>query len=156
MSHPVHTVRGKRILLVDDELGVRESLRLLLLRDAHEVVEANNGAEAFTLFRQTRFDLVVTDFEMPFLKGNELAVRIKRIAPQQPILMITAFGHRRAEDNPVDAVLAKPLDALQLREIMVRLLQQPGEDQRAEAVRERRYASKRSAGDTEVIVTTRG
>lgn len=152
MSHSVHTVRGKRILLVDDELVVRESLRLLLLRDAHEVVEANNGAEAFTLFRKERFDLVLTDFEMPFVKGNELAVRIKHLAPQQPILMITAYGHRRAEDNPVDAVLTKPLDATQLREMMARLLHQPGEDRLSKPVPERGQVATRSAGDTEVIL----
>jgi CheY-like chemotaxis protein len=155
MSHPVHTVRGKRILLVDDELGVRESLRLLLVRDAHEVVEANNGAEAFTLFRQNRFDLVVTDFEMPFLKGNELAVRIKRIAPQQPILMLTAFGHRRAEDNPVDAVLDKPLDAVQLRELLARLLQHPGEVGRPASPPAHSHTPIRSAGGTEIILAAR-
>src|SRR5271169_3986695 len=86
-------VSGKHILLVEDQRAVRESLRLLLVNDAHTVVEANNGAEAFTLFRKERFDLVVTDFEMPFVKGDELAVRIRQVAPQQRILMITAYGH---------------------------------------------------------------
>lgn len=123
-------MNGKRILLVEDERVVRESLRLLLTREAHTVVEANNGAEAFALFRKERFDLVVTDFEMPFVKGNELASRIKQIAPQQPILMITAHGHRRSSDNPVDAVLAKPFEADGLRKMMNRLMSQPGENSR--------------------------
>ncbi len=121
-------MNGKRILLVEDERVVRESLRLLLARDAHTVVEANNGAEAFALFRKEQFDLVVTDFEMPFLKGNELATRIRQISPEQRILMITAHGHRRNEENPVDAVLAKPFEAGRLREMMTRLLYQPGEN----------------------------
>ena len=132
MKSPANTMKGKRILLVEDERVVRESLRLLLTREAHTVVEANNGAEAFALFRKERFDLVVTDFEMPFVKGNELATRIKQIAPHQRILMITAHGHRRSSDNPVDAVLAKPFEAEGLRAMMNRLMCQPGENLRKE------------------------
>jgi YesN/AraC family two-component response regulator len=64
---------GKRILLVDDERSVRETLRSLLCHDDHEVVEANNGAEALRLFAQDQFDLVLTDLRMPFVEGDELA-----------------------------------------------------------------------------------
>ncbi len=113
---------GKRVLLVEDERLVRESLRLLLLKDAHTVVEANNGAEGFSLFRTGQFDLVVTDYEMPFVKGNELAARIKHVAPRQPILMVTAYGHKRGADNPVDAVVNKPFDTAKLRELINELL----------------------------------
>ncbi len=118
---------GKRILLVEDERLVRETLRLLFSVDAHTVVEANNGAEAFALFLKGQFDLVVTDFEMPFLKGDELAARIKRVAPRQPILMVTAYGHRPTRDNPVDAVVSKPFNTARLRTIIAELLSQPGE-----------------------------
>jgi len=117
----------KRILLVEDEQVVREALRLLLSRDAHAVVEANNGAEALALFRKERFDLVITDYEIPFIKGNELAAQIKRAVPQQPILMITAFPHRPGSDNPVDALVTKPFSPVSLREIIAKLLSQPGE-----------------------------
>ena len=47
-----------------------------------------------TLFKADHFDLVITDFEMPQMKGNELAARIKQISPSQPILMITAYAER--------------------------------------------------------------
>jgi CheY-like chemotaxis protein len=73
---------------------VRGSLRLLLEVDDHIVTEANNGEEALDLFTKGQFDLVTTDFEMSVMKGNELEVRIKRLAPKQPILMITAYGKR--------------------------------------------------------------
>jgi CheY-like chemotaxis protein len=122
-------MRRKRILLVEDERAVRETLRLLLSRDAHIVIEANNGAEAFALFLSTKFDLVVTDFEMPFAKGDELAVKIKRMAPRQPILMITAFDRKPGPGNPVDAVVNKPFDSAYLREITTRLMSQPGESE---------------------------
>src|ERR1017187_3731373 len=108
-------IRGKRILLVDDESGLREALRLLLEIDDHIVTEANNGAEALDLFTKGQFDLVATDFEMPVMKGNELAVRIKDLAPRQPVLMITAYEKELGDpENPVDSILIKPftLDAL--------------------------------------------
>lgn len=120
-------VLRKRILLVDDERLVRESIGRLLSKDEHTVVEANNGVEAFSLFARGQFDLVMTDFEIPFMKGNELAARIKQVAPGQPILMITGYGKRRGPDNPVDAVLNKPVNLGQLRAALAKLLSEVGE-----------------------------
>jgi CheY-like chemotaxis protein len=116
----------KRILLVDDERFIRESIGRLLSKDQHTVVEANNGAEAFALFTRGQFDLVMTDFELPFMKGDELAARIKQWAPRQLILMITGHGKRPGPDNPVDAVLNKPVDLDQLRTAMAKLLWEVG------------------------------
>lgn len=116
------TNAGKRVLLVDDERLVRETIRLMLDQSGYTVVEANNGAEALGLFRQSRFDLVVTDYEMPFVKGNELACRIRRVAPEQRILMLTGFSHRLDGDNPVDAVINKPLTLARLQSVMGELI----------------------------------
>jgi len=116
-------IRGKRILLVDDEPSVRRSFRMLLECDGHAVIEACDGAEALDLFVRGQFDLVTTDFEMPVMKGNELAVRIKHLAPGQPILMITAcetgFGDF---ENPVDSILNKPFAMDDLRGAIAKLL----------------------------------
>ena len=114
-------------MLVEDEQPVRESIRLLLVRDEHTVVEANNGAEAFALFAKGQFDLVVTDSEIPFLKGGELAVKIKQLAPRQPILMITGHQRRPSPDNSVDAILNKPFDLNQLRKAVAELVSEAGE-----------------------------
>jgi len=122
MKEQDETPLGRHILLVEDQRIVRETVRLLLSQDDHTVVEANNGAEAFGLFTEGRFDLVVTDFEMPFVKGDELAIRIKRMSPTQPILMMTSYGHRPCRDNPVDAVLSKPFGLRGLRLAMAKLL----------------------------------
>jgi len=64
----------------------------------------------------------MTDFEMPLMRGNELAARIKQLAPEQPILMITGQRERPGPDNPVDAVLNKPFDLDQLRTAIAKLL----------------------------------
>ena len=113
----------KRILLVDDQRLVRDSINLLLGLDGHIVVGAANGVEALALFKPDYFDLVITDFEMPQMKGNELATRIKQVSPSQPILMTTAFAERLGKaDNPVDAVLNKPFQLEDLRRSMAELL----------------------------------
>jgi CheY-like chemotaxis protein len=116
---------GKRILLVDDEQGMREVVKLLLAEDSHTVVEANNGAEALDLFKRSRFDLVMTDFRIPFIRGDELAMAVRRLAPTQPILMITGYPESLGRDNPVDAILRKPFGQTRLRATVARLLKQP-------------------------------
>jgi CheY-like chemotaxis protein len=116
-------LRGKRILLVDDEQSLRACLRLMLEMEGHQVTEASNGAEALNLFANNHFDLVITDFEMPVMKGNLLATSIKRLAPSLPILMITASPlARRNAENPVDALLDKPFNVPDLHGAVAKLL----------------------------------
>jgi CheY-like chemotaxis protein len=116
-------VRHKHILLADDEPGVRGAIRMLLGVDEHTVVEAADGPEALDLFTHDRFDLVITDYEMPRLKGNEVAVRIKRLSPSQPIIMITAYIEKLGDaQNPVDVILPKPFSFSDLRQAIAQLL----------------------------------
>lgn len=113
----------KRILLVDDQRPVRDAINLLLGLDGHTVVGAASGAEALALFKPGQFDLVITDFEMPQMKGNELATRIKQVSPSQPILMVSAYAERLGDaGSPVDAVLSKPFQLEDLRRAMAELL----------------------------------
>jgi DNA-binding response OmpR family regulator len=116
-------VRGKHILLVDDERSIRDTFQLLLAMDEHTVVMAADAAEALSLFQPEKFDLVITDFEMPGMKGNELAVKIKQLSPSQPILMITAYAKEcRTGENPVDYVLMKPFQFEALRGAIAKVL----------------------------------
>lgn len=113
----------RHILLVDDQRQVRDAISLNLGLDQHTVVGASNGAEALSVFKPALFDLVITDFEMPQMKGNELAARIKQISPSQPILLVTAYAERLpGADNPVDAVLNKAFELEDLRQAMAELL----------------------------------
>ena len=109
-------IRGKHILVADDEPAVREAISMLLSVDEHTVAEAENGAQALDLFTKGKFDIVITDFEMPVMKGNELAVNIKRLAPKQPVLMVTAYDRPINPQNPVDLVINKPFKLDDLRE----------------------------------------
>ena len=96
---------------------------MMLEIDDHTVTEASNGAEALDLFTKGQFDLVTTDFDMPVMKGNVLAVRIKKLAPKQPILMITAYEKKLGDsENPVDSILNKPFTLDNLRGAIAKLL----------------------------------
>jgi CheY-like chemotaxis protein len=110
-------VLGKRVLLVDDDNGARESIKLLLVIDRHTVVEARNGMEALELFQQGILDLVIIDYFMPQMEGSELAANIKQAAPWLPILMVTAYAEKLVgTHNQVDAILAKPFGIDELRQ----------------------------------------
>ncbi len=116
-------VQRKRILIADDELGVREAIKLLLSIDEHTVTEAETGVAALALFQQESFDLVITDLEMPRMRGDELAARIKELSPAQPIIMITAYSEKlQGSGNPVDALLHKPFRFDELRQTMTSVL----------------------------------
>jgi CheY-like chemotaxis protein len=82
---------GANILVVDDEAGPRESLRMILNQE-HEVRMASNGREALELIRDQIPDLVFLDIRMPEMEGTEVLRRIKEIAPECEVAMITAYA----------------------------------------------------------------
>ncbi len=108
----------RRISLSDDQ-EVRESIKMLLSIDRHTVTEAANGHEALQLFSGSRYDIVITDYLMPEMLGDELAQCIKNIAPAQPILMVTAYVDKLVNGGkPADALLGKPVSVDDLRRAM--------------------------------------
>ncbi|HLH52543.1 MAG TPA: response regulator [Verrucomicrobiae bacterium] len=115
-------VVGKRVLLVEDERWVRECIKRLLWLDAHTVTEAANGQEAIDLFAADSFDVVITDYDMPRMDGDELVANIRDRAPQQLIVLVTAGVERfRGRQNPASAILCKPFGVQELRDTLARL-----------------------------------
>ena len=111
------------MLLVEDDPGARESIELLLTIDRHHVVVAAGGVEAIELAKSQPFDLVILDYFMPGMRGSQLALHIREIAPSLPILMITAYLEQlRDSDKPVDAVIGKPFGVEELRRAIAKLL----------------------------------
>jgi CheY-like chemotaxis protein len=115
----------RRILVVDDEPLVCDAVKMMLDFDGHLVTTAGNGKEALAIFGRDQFDLVITDFEMPVMKGDELAAAIKARAPKQPVVMITAYAEMlQASGNPltgVDLVISKPFLLENLREAIAKV-----------------------------------
>jgi CheY-like chemotaxis protein len=114
----------RRILVVDDEPLVCDAVKMMLNFDGHVVETAANGKDALALLERSKFDLVITDFEMPMMKGDELAAAIKARAPKQPIVMITAYAEMlQSSGNPltgVDCVISKPFLLENLREAIAK------------------------------------
>jgi CheY-like chemotaxis protein len=109
-------VSDRQVLVVDDDDGARQSIKLLLGLDGHTVTEARDGAEALNRFTAGRFDLVITDYLMPNMLGDELAHAIRSIAPLQPIVMVTGYFENLINGNVMaDAVLSKPFGVDELR-----------------------------------------
>ena len=116
----------KRILVVDDEPFVCDAVKMMLAFDGHDVATANSGKEALALFDQEKFDIVITDFSMPVMKGDELAAAIKSRVPTQPVVMITAYAEMlQTSGNPlrgVDYLVSKPFLLEDLREAIAKVL----------------------------------
>lgn len=81
-----------RILIVDDEPGIRKALSLLLKKEGYEVLTAGNGVDAQNIFNKTTVDLVISDLKMAPITGIELLKELKKIDSTVEVIMITAFG----------------------------------------------------------------
>ena len=117
-----------RILLIEDEEGVRGTVRLILESDGHGVREAGDGGQGVALFEEHTFDLVITDLYMPGKEGIETIQDIRALSPAVPILAISGGGWRQG-DALVDArllgaaaTLTKPFSAGDLRRAVNELL----------------------------------
>jgi DNA-binding NtrC family response regulator len=83
---------SKLILIADDEKVLRQSLAELLVEEGYEILEAADGKAAYDIILQRPVDLVLTDVRMPEMDGMTLLAHVQKVAPQTPVIVITAFG----------------------------------------------------------------
>ena len=111
-----------RILVVDDEPSVGNTVKMLLKFDGHDVEATNSSKEALDMFESGQFDLIFTDYTMPGMNGNQLAAAIKAGAPDQPVVMITAHAGTLPPSPDVDFVVGKPFRLEHLREAIATVM----------------------------------
>lgn len=115
----------RRILVVDDEPFVCDAVKMMLAFDGHTVETANSGKDALALLEKKKFDVVITDFAMPAMKGDELATAIKSRCPGQPVVMITAYAEMLQASGStlkgVDFLISKPFLLENLREAIAKV-----------------------------------
>jgi CheY-like chemotaxis protein len=114
-----------RILVIDDEPEVRETLAGLLEAEGHALRQAAGGREGLeALARGERVDVVLTDLGMPEMRGSEVARAVRERWPGLPVGLITGWGEQDLTDEErgrVDFVIAKPYDRGLLREALSRI-----------------------------------
>lgn len=84
-------MKEEKILLVDDDKSIRELAKKILAKEGYEIQTANNGSEAISSLRKSRFDLVITDLSMPIMSGEDLLTVIKADFPETEVVVITTF-----------------------------------------------------------------
>lgn len=129
------------VLYVEDEDSVREELARFLRRRFATVETAVNGQEGFDKFSRGHYDIVVTDVRMPSMDGLEMARRIKAIAEDVPVIVVTAYNETdyfmRAIEIGVDRYVKKPVDPQELIEAIYKSTRVHFQQQELERERER-------------------
>jgi len=82
----------KRVLIVDDELSIREFLEILLVDEGYRVTTAGSGVEALKKINDEDFHLIISDIQMPKLSGIEVLKKVKEVSPATEVIMITAYA----------------------------------------------------------------
>jgi DNA-binding NtrC family response regulator len=118
---------GSRILVIDDELSIRDALGLVISGLGYQVVLAKNGAEAKDLLRGAPYDLIFTDLRLPDTTGIELLALIKSDTPNTEVIVMTAHG---SLDIAIEAIklgafyyIEKPFTPHQVTALIERALQ---------------------------------
>lgn len=118
-----------RILVVDDEIGIRGAVQRALQRAGHEIMLAVDGLEAARAIREVGADLALIDIHMPNMDGMELLITLQAIAPTMPVVVMSGGDRNRRMGRLADAtlmgateILTKPFTLGELREVITRAL----------------------------------
>ncbi len=119
--------RQARILVIDDEEFVRSVLSRTLAKVNHQVTLAANGEKGVQLFKEGKFDMVLTDLGMPGMSGWEVCRMIKKISPDTPVGMITGWGaemsQSKMEEYGLDFLISKPFDLNQILNVVAETME---------------------------------
>jgi CheY-like chemotaxis protein len=102
----------KRILVIDDEDGIRRAVRTVLERAGYRVREALSGLDALRLWHEEESDLVITDIHMPGMNGLEMIQQLHALSPHLPIIAVSGSGEMASRDLLKDAGLSGPIRTL--------------------------------------------
>src|SRR5450631_172157 len=102
-DHASRSDSSPRILIIDDEAAIRESLETLLTLEGFAITTASDGPSGLDLLSRNEYDLLLLDLALPGESGIDLLPRIIEMQPALPVIMITAYG---TVSNVVDAIRA--------------------------------------------------
>jgi DNA-binding NtrC family response regulator len=124
------------ILIVDDELGVRESLRILL-KPYYDIYTAPDGEAALNIVKERKIHLITLDLKMPKLSGIETLREIRKIDREVPVIIITGYGTQKDEEETllygVRDFISKPFNASKIITVINEMLGNRIEEKRGES-----------------------
>jgi CheY-like chemotaxis protein len=102
---------GEKILVVDDNNFLRMAVSEMLSMLGYEVLSADSGENGLSLFFKNKFDIVLSDYEMPGMDGVAFACSVKKSSPRTPVVIMTGAGRETVffiKSTAVDEVISKP------------------------------------------------
>jgi DNA-binding NtrC family response regulator len=148
-----------RVLVIDDEAEIRESLETLLQLEGYTVTSAATGTEGTTLLGERSFDIVLLDLALPDKNGMDVLSEIHMVNPQQPVIMITAYGTVenavRAMQSGATNFIQKPWDNEKLlADVRAAVARQKAEEENVQLKRalKQRYDFENIVGKSEPML----
>ena len=122
---------AERLLIVEDEDTLCESLQRVFQREGYEVDIADSAESAFTLLEEKSYDLIITDIILPGISGIELLVKYRKKNPSQKVIVITAFASLASAVEAIKAgacdFIVKPLMHDEMKRAVGNALDKPSE-----------------------------
>lgn len=119
-------VKKKRILIIEDDEEMGFSLKDFFMKEGFEVEHVEKGTYAFRKLMTEPFALIITDIRLPGFSGLDILPGLKKLRPETPIIVVTAFGgeevQRRAYEMGATVYLEKPIDLHELRELIHKMI----------------------------------
>ncbi|NLU49058.1 MAG: response regulator [Syntrophomonadaceae bacterium] len=117
---------AQKVLIVDDQKGIRKLLEELFKKEGLDVMVAADGREAISMVEGYVPDIILMDVKMPNMNGLEAAQEILRINQNIPIVMMTAYGEtevvKKALEIGVKKYITKPFDIVVVRDMVKEIL----------------------------------
>lgn len=121
-------IKKKSILIVDDEVHVREGLAELLQQEGFHVETAMNGKAALAIAVNKKFDLMISDIKMPEMDGMQLLDSMQASNPELRVIMVTAFGDVQTYLNAMQLgaheYINKPIKLPELKRVIAAIMDQ--------------------------------
>lgn len=126
-----------KVLIVDDQPGVRFLLDILVKESGHETYLAQNGLEAIEMARSICPDLIFMDVRMPLYGGLEALGKIKETNPEIQVIIMTAYGSEHTVSDALQkgawCTISKPFDVNEIKELLIEFVNEYN-DERPKAV----------------------
>jgi two-component system, response regulator, stage 0 sporulation protein F len=117
---------GKKILIVDDQYGIRILLNEVLQREGYDTYQAANGLQALDIVKDNVPDLILLDMKIPGMDGIEILKRVKALHSDMKVIIMTAYGELDMIQEAIDlgaiTHFSKPFDISEIRDAVKKYL----------------------------------